>query len=79
MHANLLLKFHTRLRDMGDYDLYTPEVEVVAGSGEGESEADQFSTCLAESLAAALGEDLSSFRGSVGSWEEPFEITARVN
>ncbi len=77
--ADLLLKFRTRLRDMGDYDLYTPELEVVAGSGEGESEADAFSTCVAENLATTLNEDLSSFHGRVGSWEEPFEITARVN
>jgi len=77
--ADLLLKFRTRLRDMGDYDLYQPELEVIAGAGEGADTADAFSTCLAEDLATTLTEELANFRGNVSAWEEPFEISARVN
>jgi hypothetical protein len=77
--ADLLLRFRTRLRDMGDYDLYEPELEVIAGSGEGDASADAFSTCLAENLATTLSEEVSSFRGSVSPWDEPFEIAVRLN
>ncbi|RLB53685.1 MAG: hypothetical protein DRJ42_11210 [Deltaproteobacteria bacterium] len=77
--ADLLMRYRTQLRDMGDYDMYQPEVEIIAGSGDGEADADAFSTCLAENLAATLMEDLSNRRGSTSHWEEPFEISVRVN
>lgn len=75
--ADLLMRYQTRLRDMGDYDIYQPEVEIIAGSGDGE--AGPFAACLAENLGTTLTEGLTNLRGSTSHWEEPFEISVRVN
>jgi hypothetical protein len=76
LRADLLLKFRTRLRDMGDYDLYEPQIEIVPASGE--TPASAFATCIATGLNAATVEDLPRFRRQISPWQEPFEVGVRV-
>jgi hypothetical protein len=70
-HANLVLRYATRLRDMGLYDSYEPELTfertTVAEDG--------FEPCLAQALANVVTTPRS---GRVVSWQTSVEINARV-
>lgn len=70
-HANLLLRYATRLRDMGDYDTYEPELTfertTVAEDG--------FEPCLAGALTNVVPTPRS---GRVVAWQTSIEIDARV-
>ncbi len=76
LHADLLLKLRTRLRDMGDYDIFEPEIEIVPASGAGSPEG--FATCVATGLTTSTVEDLPRFRRQISPWQEPFEVGVRV-
>ena len=70
--AELVIRFATRLRDMGSYDVYEPELEVsqttTAESG--------FEPCLAGAIPALFSEDRRSARGE--AWNQAVQITARI-
>ncbi len=70
--ASLLLKFETRMRDMGDYDVFQGTVEVSATS-----DAQGFEPCVAEKLTEALGPGPRT-PYPVRAWQEPFEVAARL-
>jgi hypothetical protein len=72
VEADLVLKYATQLRDMGDYDLFVPQVEITTP---GESQAG-FGPCLARSLSEVLR---PGPRGAgVMSWQESFSVRASV-
>ena len=69
--ASLVVRYSTRLRDMGTYDAFDPELVVdkttVAEDG--------FEPCVARALTSAL----TAPRGSrVVAWQQPMEVSARV-
>jgi|GEM_PF-1430566 len=70
-HANLVLRYAARLRDMGLYDSYEPELTfertTVAEDG--------FEPCLAQALANVVTTPRS---GRVVAWQTSVEIDARV-
>lgn len=70
-HASLIVRYSTRLHDMGTYDVYEPEVSfektTVAEDG--------FEPCVARALGSAVTAPRAS--RSV-SWQTSLEITARV-
>jgi len=72
--ASLVLKFQTRMRDMGDYDSYTPEVQVVQTSLAQEG----FEPCVASAITDVLAPGPRIGR-PVSEWQEPFEISARLH
>lgn len=69
--GSLLARYSTRLRDMGTYDTYEPELLIdkttVAEDG--------FEPCVARALAAILSAPRA---GRVVSWRVPFEVSARI-
>ena len=71
--ASLVLKFSTRMRDMGDYDAYEPEVSVAQTS----LAEDGFEPCVATALGEAL-QPGPRLGGRVSEWQEPFAVAARV-
>ncbi len=72
--ASLLLRFQSRLRDMGSYDVYSPTVSVEAPEEAGET---PFGGCLAEALTEALAPGPRVGR-TVSEWQEGFTVNARV-
>lgn len=69
--ASLVLRYSTRLHDMGTYDVYEPDVSVEKTT----VAEDGFEPCVARALSAAI----TAPRGSrVVSWQTSMEITARV-
>lgn len=70
--ASLVLRYSTRLRDMGDYDVFEPEVEVTHSSMNQEG----FDVCLAGALTGTLGPGPRASR--IVAWQEPFEVAARL-
>ncbi len=69
--ASLVLRYATRLHDMGSYDVYEPEVTVEKTT----VAEDGFEPCVAR----ALGPAITAPRGSrVVAWQAPLEITAQV-
>ena len=73
VEAPLVLRFTNRLRDMGDYDLYVPEVEV-SHTG---TNPDSFSVCVSRALTDALSPGPRVGR-SVSAWQEAFTVGASV-
>lgn len=69
----LTLKFDTRMRDMGDYDVFQSNPEVVAG---GEAQ-EGFGPCVAEKLTEAL-QPGPRMPYPVRAWQEPFAVAARL-
>ncbi|MDQ3032278.1 MAG: hypothetical protein M3Y87_07675 [Myxococcota bacterium] len=69
--ASLVVRYSTRLHDMGTYDVFEPEV-VVEKTTVAE---DGFEPCVASALASTI----TAPRGSrVVAWQTAMEITARV-
>lgn len=70
--AELVIRYATRLRDMGSYDVYEPELEVsqttTAESG--------FEPCLAGAIPALFEEERRSGRGE--AWNQAVQISARI-
>ena len=73
VEASLVLRFANRLRDMGDYDLYLPEVEV-SHTG---TNPEPFAVCLSRALTDALAPGPRVGR-SVAAWQEAFIVAASV-
>lgn len=71
--ADLVLRFRTRLRDMGDYDAYAAEVSVT----EAEEGSQLFATCLSKGLTEALQPGPRVGR-VVSAWQEAFLVQASV-
>ena len=70
-HASLVLKLETRMRDMGDYDVY----EGTATVEQRGVEVDGFVPCVAGALTG-LFESEGTRSGRRSSWQIPFEVTA---
>ncbi|MBZ0116321.1 MAG: hypothetical protein K8H88_04985, partial [Sandaracinaceae bacterium] len=70
--ASLVLRYSTRMRDMGTYDLYEPVIEV---NKTVESE-DGFEPCLARSLGALFDSQSRNFRGE--PWNQAVRVMARI-
>lgn len=69
--AHLVMRYSTRLHDMGTYDTYEPEIAIEQTT----VAEDGFEPCVARSLATAI----TAPRGSrVVAWQTNLEITARV-
>ncbi len=68
----LVLRYSTRMRDMGTYDAFTPEL-VAEKTSPGE---DGFEPCLARALSATL---TAPRAGRVVSWQAPLEVGARIH
>lgn len=69
--ANLVVRYATRLQDMGTYDVYEPTITVEKTT----VAEDGFEPCV----ASALGSAITAPRGSrVTAWQTAMEITARV-
>lgn len=68
--ASLEVKFRSRLRDMGAYDIYegTPELTEIPGDG--------FGPCVSRVLASKLGDSIRVRRTT--SWTMPVRVTARL-
>jgi hypothetical protein len=77
VRGDFLLKLRTQMRDMGDYDVYEPQIEVVQAQAEAGAEAG-FSACVTAALATALAEEKPRMRRSISGWQEPFEVAVRV-
>ena len=71
--ASLVLGMETRLRDMGDYDVYSGQIAVTQTS----VAADGFEPCVAGALTA-LFEAESPRVGRTARWSIPFDIVARL-
>lgn len=71
--AAMVLRFRTKLRDMGSYDTFAPEVSVVT---EGEAPP-PFATCLEKALTESLQPGPRIGR-VVGAWQEGFVVSASV-
>lgn len=72
--AALVLAFSTRMRDMGDYDVFTPEIQVSQASVTQEG----FEPCLAGALGAVLSAETPRSMGRVVAWQAPIEIRANL-
>lgn len=69
--ATLLVRYSARMRDMGSYDTFVPEIAV---DGTTPSE-DGFEPCLSRALTTAL---TAPRAGRVTAWQAPLEIHARI-
>jgi hypothetical protein len=72
VQASLVLKYATRMRDMGDYDVFEPQVDVTQTSLAQEG----FEPCVAQALTEALRPGPRSTRAV--DWQEPFAVGARL-
>ena len=70
-HANLVIRYSTRLHDMGTYDSYEPEIRVEKTT----VAEDGFEPCVARALSAAI---TAPRAGRVVAWQTNLELTARV-
>ena len=70
--AELVIAFSTRTRDMGDYDVREPRVEISSR----EAGEDGFGPCLARSLPDLFDRNDRSLRGE--SWTQSVRFTAQV-
>ncbi len=70
--ASLVLSFRTRLRDMGDYDVYVGTIELNQNGLEQEG----FEPCVSQSLLSVL-EPAPRLSRNV-SWQEPVSIEASL-
>lgn len=71
--AALVLRFRTRLKDMGDYDVFAPEIAVTAGT----EAPGPFEACLAEGLTDTLQPGPRVGR-TVTAWQEAFNVQTSV-
>lgn len=69
--ANLELHYATQMQDMGDYDRYTPSLELRTST----TSQDGFEPCLSRALGELFAPENRSGRGQ---WVQPVRITARV-
>ena len=71
--ASLVLKMETRMRDMGDYDIY----EATASAEQQGLQHDGFEPCVAGALTS-LFETEAPRLGRSARWQIPFEVTASL-
>jgi hypothetical protein len=69
--AQLLLRYATRLRDMGTYDVYDPEVQIETTT----ASQDGFEPCIARSLSSVITPPRLS---RMVAWQTNLEIIARA-
>jgi len=74
--AKIALKFTSRMRDMGDYDAYAPQLEVSAVADAGTEGGTAFTTCVVAGVQAALGTGPKVNR--VVAWEEALRVVAHL-
>lgn len=70
--ASLVMRYATRMRDMGDYDSYVPELTV----SHTELNEDGFGPCVARALTANL---VAPRSGRVVAWQITLDVAARIN
>jgi len=70
--AEIVLRFSSRLVDMGSYDVYQPRIEVERTT----TSEDGFEPCLARSLPDLFDPDNRSIRGE--SWNQAIRINATI-
>lgn len=70
--AEVVFRYSTRLRDMGSYDVYEPQIELEQ-TGEAQ---DGFEPCLVGALGSLFDPDNRSMRGE--AWNQAVRITARI-
>ena len=70
--ASLVMRYATRMRDMGDYDSYVPELTV----SHTELNDDGFGPCVARALTANLTAPRS---GRVVAWQITLDVAAHIN
>lgn len=71
--APLIISFATRMQDMGDYDVFRPEVEIRATT----LTEDGFEPCVSAALTAVVRAELRSARGGA-AWQAPFDVRAQL-
>jgi hypothetical protein len=71
--ASLVLEMETRLRDMGDYDIYQATATVKQQS----LAPDGFEPCVAGAMSALFEEEAPRL-GRSARWQIPFEVTASL-
>jgi len=71
VRASLLVRYATRMRDMGTYDSYEPELLVEKTT----VAEDGFEPCIARALSANLTAPRS---GRLVAWQAPLEVSAQV-
>lgn len=70
--ASLVMRYATRMRDMGDYDSYVPELTV----SHTELNEDGFGPCVSRALTANL---VAPRSGRVVAWQITLDVAARIN
>ncbi|MFK7990377.1 MAG: hypothetical protein AB8I08_30425 [Sandaracinaceae bacterium] len=70
--AELVLRFSTRMRDMGSYDVYQPEFALEQTT----TQEDGFEPCLQRSLSAVFDPNDRTLRGE--AWNQAVRFTARI-
>lgn len=70
-HGSLVVRYSTRMRDMGTYDAFEPELLVEKTT----VAEDGFEPCVARALSANLTPPRS---GRVVAWQAPLEVSAHV-
>ncbi|MCG8553985.1 MAG: hypothetical protein MJD61_01665 [Proteobacteria bacterium] len=71
LDTSFTVKYRSRMRDMGDYDVYVPSIEVI-----GVGDASGFDGCVAQAVTAGLGSPPKLRRST--SWEQPVSLAARL-
>jgi hypothetical protein len=74
--TKLTLKFTSRMRDMGDYDAFVPQLEVSAIDDAGSEGDKAFASCVVTGTQAALGTGPKVNR--VVAWEEALRVVAHL-
>lgn len=74
--AKIALKFTSRMRDMGDYDTYAPQLEVSAVADATTENGSTFAACVVAGIQTALGTGPKVNR--VVAWEEALRVVARL-
>ena len=70
--AELVIRYSTTLRDMGDYDIYVPQVAVEQTT----QAEDGFEPCLHRALPGLFDPNNRSIRGE--PWNQAVRIAARI-
>jgi len=70
--AELVLRYSTRLQDMGSYDVYVPQLEIEGSTGAEEG----FEHCLAQGLSGLFDPNARGARGE--PWNQAVRFHARI-
>ncbi|MFW6067392.1 MAG: hypothetical protein ACOC97_03580 [Myxococcota bacterium] len=74
VQGSFVLKMSAKMKDMGYYDVFEPEIEVTQTS----LAQDGFDPCVAGALAGVVDGALPKNVGRRVSWQHPFEVSARL-